>query len=143
MPGLVLLDLGAERTLKEKLNNNWVAGSKDLTLKLYTNNLGTLVDTLIASSFVEAVGGGYAAKTITNGSWTIGTAALRQATYAKQTWTFTGALTGPQTIYGYYLVDSDGVAQWAQEFSTPFTPVNNGDPLSITLAFALSKGTPV
>lgn len=143
MPGLVLLDLGAERMLKEILNNSWVAGSKDYTICLYTNNLGAIPDTAIASSFIEAVGGGYTSKTITNGSWNIGTAALRQGDYTKLTWTFTGALTGPQTIYGYFVKDSDGVAHFAQQLDTPMTPANNGDPLSITPVFALSKGIPV
>lgn len=141
MPGLVLGDTGAEMMLKAILNNVWPAGGKNWTIKLYTNNY-TPLDTSTAGNFTEATGGGYASKTLTNGSWTVGSAALRQGTYAKQTWTFTGALTGNPTIYGYNVVDADGVHVDAQLLSQPFTPINNGDPLSVTPVFALSFGTP-
>lgn len=139
---LVLADVGADTILKAFFNNVWPVGGKDLTIKLYTNDY-TPVDTSVAGSFTEASGGGYAAKTLTNGSWTI-TAANdpSDAVYAQQTWTFTGALTGGATIYGYFVVDADGVLVYAERMGTSFTPANNGDQLKITPAFQLSKGTP-
>ena len=54
-------------------------------------------------------------------------------TYAQQTFTFTGALTGNATIYGYYLVGSiDGVIRWAELLAAPFTPASNGDAVNVT-----------
>lgn len=141
MPGLVLSDVGSEMMLKAILNNVWPGGGKNLTIKLYTNNY-TPLDTSVVGNFTEASGGGYASKTLTNGSWTIGSAALRQGSYAKQVWTFTGALSGNPTVYGYYVIDADGVLVYAQKLSAFYTPIVNGATLGITPIFALSYGTP-
>lgn len=138
---LILTDLGADLMLGNIFNNAWPT-SKDLTLKLYCNQ-PTLADTTVAGDMTEAAGGGYVAKTIANGSWTI-TAGNdpSDAVFAEQTFTFTGALTTNTTIYGYYVVDDNGVMLWGEELSSAFTPASNGDELSITLKFQLSKGTP-
>jgi len=116
--------------------------SASLTIKLFTNNV-TPADTDTAGTYTEATGGGYAAKTITNGSWTVTVGNdPSDAAYAQQTWTFTGALTTNPTIYGYYVVDADGTLLWAEKLAASFTPANNGDELKITPKFQLSKGTP-
>ena len=136
---LVLTDVGADEILKAFFNNDWPT-SKDLTLNLFINDV-TPAQTGI--SYTEAAGGGYSAKTLSNGSWTVTTANdPSDATYAKQTFTFTGALTDDATIYGYYVTNDDSVVLWAEKFSTPFTPVANGDYVEVTPAFQLSSGTP-
>ena len=66
---LVLADAGAASLIKAYFNNTWPAGGKSLTLKLFATNV-TPTDASTAGSFTEAAGGGYAAKTLTNGSWT-------------------------------------------------------------------------
>lgn len=101
----------------------------NLTLKLYSNNrVPAKTDT--AASYTAVAGGGYANKTLAYASWTIAAGASNfpaVATYAAQDFTFTGVTTAPGTIYGYYIVDSDGVLRWAERFLedvVPFEPVN-------------------
>lgn len=140
---LILTDLGADQILKAYFNNDWQA-SKNLKLCLFTNDY-TPVDTTVKANLTEAVGGGYAQITLTNGSWTVTPANdPSDAVYAQQTFTFTGPLTGNPTIYGYYILDNNGSGEvmWAEKFGTPFTPANNGDTIKITPKVQLSKGTP-
>lgn len=134
-------DVGCDVILKAFFNNTRAAGGNNLTLKLFTNNV-TPAQTDTASTYTEAAGGGYAAKTLTAGSWTV-TAANdpSDAVYALQTFTFTGALTSTATVYGYYVVDADGVLVFSEAI-TPFQPANNGDAINITPKFQMSAGTP-
>lgn len=139
---LTLADVGADCILKTFFNNTRPAGGNNFTLKLFVSNT-TPADTDTAATYTVAVGGGYADKTLTNGSFTVTVGNdPSDATYAIQTWTFTGALTTNLTIYGYYVVDADGVLQWAERLGASFTPATNGDQLSVTPKFQLSKGTP-
>lgn len=139
---IVLADVGADVFLKIIFNDDWPGGGIDLTLKLYTNNY-TPLDTSVAGDFSEASGGGYAAKTLSNGSWTVTVGSdPSDAAYAEQTWTFTGALAGTATIYGWFIVDADGVLIMAEKFDYSLTPAKNGDQLRATPKFQLSKGTP-
>ena len=117
-------------------------GATTLTIELFATNV-TPSDTSTKASFTAAAGGGYATKTLTGGSWTIGDdgGGIQQAAYAQQTWTFTGALTTNATIYGYYVYNGTTLI-FAEALSTPFTPANNGDQLSITPIVKASKGTP-
>jgi hypothetical protein len=139
---IVLADVGADNMLKVFFNDDWPTASKDLSLRLYTNNYIPL-DTSVAGDFTEASGGGYAAKTLTNGSWTVTVGNdPSDAVYAEQTWTFTGALSGSATIYGYFILDADGILCLGEKFDYSFTPAKNGDQLRLTPKFQLSKGTP-
>ncbi len=139
---LVLSDVGADELLKTYFNNARPSGGNNLTLKLFTNDY-TPVQTSVAGSFTEASGGGYAAKTLTNGSWTVTVGNdPSDAVYAEQTFTFTGALSGSATVYGYFVVDADGTLVWAERFSSSFQPANNGDTIKITPIFQISSGTP-
>jgi hypothetical protein len=139
---LVVADIGADEILKTYFNNTRPGGGNNLTLKLFTNNY-TPLDTSTAASFTEASGGNYAAKTLTNGSWTISAANdPSDAVYAEQTWTFNGSLSGNATIYGYYVVDADNNLVWAEVAPTPFQPTQNGDIFKVTPKFQASKGTP-
>lgn len=139
---LTLADVGADQILKAYFNNAWPAANKNLSLKLFVTNV-TPADTDTASSYTEASGGGYAAITLNNGSWTVTVGNdPSDATYTEQTFTFTGALTTNTVVYGYYVVDADAVLIWAEKFGTTFTPANNGDTLKVTPKFQLSKGTP-
>src|SRR3990167_1635806 len=104
---LTLADIGADAVLKRYFNSTAPGGGNNLTLKLFTSNT-TPADTDTAATYTEATGGGYAAKTLTNGSWTITIGNdPSDAVYAQQTWTFTGQLSGGASIYGYYVVDAD------------------------------------
>jgi hypothetical protein len=139
----VVCNAGCASALKAYFNNVWPAGGKNLTLKLFATSV-TPTATSTAGSFTEAAGGGYAAITpLTNGSWTeSNVGGIEQAIYAQQTFTFTGALTTNPVIYGYYIVDADGVLVTAQLLDAPFTPANNGDNVKVTPKVQLSHGTP-
>ena len=138
--GLILLDVGADEILKTYFNNYHPSGGNNLTLRLFVNNVNPAQTGI---SYTEASGGGYAAKTLTNGSWVITTANdPSDAVYAQQTFTFTGALTTNLTIYGYYVTDADNTIIWAEKFTTSFTPTDNGDNVKITPKFQASSGTP-
>lgn len=137
---LVLTDLGADLILNTFFNST---AQQNLKLKLFVTDV-TPTDTTVVGDLTEASGGGYAAKTLTNGSWTVASANdPSDAVYAEQTWTFTGPLTTNPTIYGYYVTDNaETTLIYAEKFGTTFTPANNGDQLKLTPKFQLSKGTP-
>lgn len=137
---LVLTDLGADEILKTYFNNVRPAGGNNLALRLFVNNV-TPAQTGV--SYTEATGGGYAAKTITNGSWAITPGNdPSDAVYGQQVFTFTGALTTNTTVYGYYVTDADGTVLWAELLTAPFTPANDGDHVDITPKFQMSSGVP-
>ncbi len=137
---LVLTDLGAGQILKTYFNNTHPAGGNDLTLRLFVNDV-TPAQTGVA--YTEAAGGNYAAKTLTNGSWTVTVANdPSDAVYAQQVFTFSGALTTNPIIYGYYVTDADGTVLWAERLTAPFTPANDGDHVDITPKFQMSSGVP-
>ena len=147
--GLVLSDVGAVEMLEAMLNDAWPAGGKDLTLKLFVNDI-VPSDTHTSADFTEAAGGGYGPKTLAAGSWTVAVVGgIAKAVFAEQVFTFTGELTTNPTAYGYYIEDGDGILRWAEKryladgvTAAPFTPANNGDHLDVTPTFQLSKGTP-
>lgn len=139
---MTVQDVGAEAGLKAQFNNTRAAGGNNLTLKLFVTDV-TPADTDTAATYTEAVGGGYAAKTLTMGSWTVSIVSnIAQAAYAEQTWTFTGALTTNLTIYGYYVVDADNTIIFSEKLAATFTPSQNGDILRVTPVYKRSKGTP-
>lgn len=137
---LTLADVGADAILGTFFNGSPVLGN--LTLRLFVDDQA-LADTLVAGDLVEADGGGYAAKTLTHGSWTLTTGNdPSDVVYAAQEFTFTGALTTNPTIYGYYVTNAAGTLLWAERLAAAFTPAANGDKLTVTPKFQLSKGTP-
>ncbi len=107
-------------------------------LKLFTNNV-TPGDTDVASTYTEMTGQGYSAKTLTKGNWSVVSSnGVGTATYAAQTWTFSGGTA--VTAYGYYIVDAtSGLLLWAEPFGTAKVIQNVGDQIIITPAFTLSK----
>ena len=99
-----------------------------ISLRLYSNDI-TPGETSTLASFTQVAGGGYAAKTLLTASWTVTPGAPSIATYAQQTFTFTGVTTAPGTIYGYYLVDTvTGLYIGGERFAgalVPIEPVEN------------------
>lgn len=110
---------------------NKVATPENLVYHFFTNNI-TPSDTDTAATYTEATGGGYAAITMTGASWTVTSANPAVASYAQQTWTFTGALTTNPTIYGYYVTRATSLDLLFAETFTAFTPANNGDNIKVT-----------
>jgi len=110
--GLALLvpDVGEVRLLEIALK------TRNQTLKLYVNDK-TPAEGDTAASYTEMSTCGYAAKTLTAGSWSISSAGgITTASYAQQIWTFTAG--GPTRVYGYFIVDTlDGTIVWAERFA--------------------------
>jgi hypothetical protein len=124
---------GRTLALKNLLNNT---APQNMSLRLFTNNVTPTV-TSVAGDFTEAAGGGYAAKTLAGGSWTFGNDGVDDglATYADQTWTFTGALTGSATIYGWFMVQvTSGIIVAAERLSDTMTPAVANDALTLSPA---------
>ena len=138
----VLTDVGADELLKVYFNDDRPASGNNLTLRLYVADR-QLADTDTTCP-TAAAGGGYADKTLTNGSWTVTPANdPSDSVYAQQTWTFTGPLSLPgQTIYGYCILDADSTVIVEEKFTGNFTPTQNGDTLKLTPKVKMSKGTP-
>lgn len=98
-----------------------------LTMRLYGNDK-TPANGDVAANYTEIAGGGYVSKALTFANWTIVAGTPSSGSYAPQTWTFTGPVNAPGTIYGYYVTrNSDGHLMWAERFpaaNVPFGPVN-------------------
>lgn len=122
----VLVNQAEVIALKALLNHT--AQSYNLILRLFTNNQ-TPVETHTEADYTEAAGNGYAAATLTGASWTVNPGAPSSATYAEQTFTFSGALGN---VYGYYYT-ANGVLISAERFTDgPYNIQNNGDSIKIT-----------
>jgi hypothetical protein len=107
---------------------NKVTTTRDLVYRLFATNV-TPAETDTAGSYTEAAGGGYANKTLTGANWTVSSGT---ASYAEQTYTFTGALTTNGTVYGYYVTRATDADILLAEAFTSFTPTNNGDNIKLT-----------
>lgn len=109
------------------------------TLKLFSSNTTPTVATVVGD-FTETSGGGYASKALTGSSYTIGDDGVDDAlaSYAEQTWTFTGVVSGTGIVYGYYIVQAtSGLLMWCERFASSFTPAVNGDALALTVKLRL------
>jgi len=108
---------------------------ENLVLRLFTNNI-TPAETDTAATYTEATGNGYSAITLTGANWTIVEGAPGTASYAEQTFTFTGALGN---VYGYFLTRAtSGRIALAERFTAaPFNITTNGDQIKITLQITL------
>lgn len=112
-----------------------------LTLRLYSNNY-TPVAASIAASFTEVAGGGYTNRPLLYAGWAFTAGAPSYALAALESWTYTGPVNAPGTVYGYYVTrDSDGKLMWAERFPAavlPFTPIA-GSTTKITPKFTGSS----
>lgn len=124
----------AEAILLGRMLNNLTPS--DCKLKLYTNDR-TPAEADVLGSYTESTGSGYAAIALTGASWTITTVTgTTTASYAQQTFTYTGA---EASIYGYYVVDSAGSnLLWAERFSDgPYAIPSGGGSVKITPQISL------
>lgn len=118
--------------------------SEDFSLRLFRTDVTTgltetQIDALDETDFTEATFTGYAAITLTGGSWSTSGSDPSRATYAQQTFTCSGGSS--QQVYGYYLTDdtdSDSLAAFEQ-FDGPVT-ISSGDTLLITPRINLEDG---
>ena len=108
---------------------------QNVVLRLYTNNY-TPVETSTEANFTEASGFGYTSVTLAGASWTITPGNPTSASFAQQTFTFTGTLGN---VYGYYMTQlTSGFIMWAERFTDgPYNIVNSGDQIKITPVITL------
>jgi hypothetical protein len=108
---------------------------ENLVLRLFTNDI-TPSESDTAATYTEASGNGYSAITLTGASWTITEGAPSTASYAEQTFTFTGALGN---VYGYYLTRAtSGRIAFAERFTgAPFAISTSGDQIKVTVQITL------
>jgi len=108
-------------------NANW-------TLRLYVND-HTPTGATVLGSLTEMTTQGYAAKTLTNTSWSVSDVGVQsRATYAEQTYVFDGT-GGATNVYGYYLTDNtSGALLWVERFSgAPIVvPATYGGEIKVT-----------
>ena len=107
----------------------------DPVLHLYNNTDLTVDDSVVIGDITEASATGYAAITLTGGSWTTTQdGGVTTAEYSEQTFNFT---TGA-SLYGYYVTDTSDNLLWLEEFSgAPFTLPSGGGTIAITSKITL------
>ena len=120
-------NVGEVLMLKNIVNNT---APQNLILMLNTNDVNNF-ETDVTANYTEASGAGYANVTLTGTTWAINSADPSNATYAQQTFTFTGSLGN---VYGYFIAETtSGILKWAERFSNgPFDIQNNGDQIKVT-----------
>lgn len=102
----------------------------DVVLHLYSNNV-TPTESDTISTYTESVAAGYSSVELTGTDWTVSSVAgLATATFATQTFTFSGAAT----IYGYYVTDNSSTTLlWAERFTAaPVTIPLSGGSILVT-----------
>jgi len=117
---LVVPQVGSVEQLAKYLNQIF-------SLRLYSNNITPGI-TDVAADYTVVTGGGYANIPLNFVEWAISPGTPAVALYSDfQDFQFTGATGAPGTIYGYYLLDAEGILAWAERFApgdVPFTPIN-------------------
>ncbi len=91
-----------------------------LTVKLYSNDVTPAQDD-VAGDYTEVTGGGYADVDIADGTdFTVTAGNPSQAEFADFIeFAFTGTTGGSGIVYGYFIVDANGVLIGAQRGSAP------------------------
>jgi hypothetical protein len=123
---LLVPNEGEVQLLGIAVNN---VANENLLLKLFSTNV-TPAEADTAATYTEVAAAGYAAITLTKGSWTVANAAgVTTATYAEQTFTMTAATA----CYGYYVVGAtSGKLFWAENFGSNYAIPSGGGSIKIT-----------
>ena len=131
---LLVNDIGEQEMLARIVGKHAPGAGDTLVLRLYDADR-TPVEGDSISLYSESDGTGYAAVTLEMASWTIGEGAgdTSYATYAQQTFTYTGG----DTLYGYYVTTADSAGDtlvyFAEKFSDgPYTIPSGGGTIKIT-----------
>ena len=128
--------LGENALLRDMLGITPVGA---LTIKLFINDF-TPGDADTSASYTEMASHGYSQKTIPVASWSVAQVAnVGEASATPVVWTFTAGIGGPVTIFGYFVVGTDGTVRWAEKFSSSFVVEFLNDSITITPKFTLSS----
>lgn len=140
---MMFTNLGIQALLNRGIKGSFPNGGDDFALRLYTNT-HTLASTDTSAQLTEAAGGDYAAKTLAASGFTIAfTGSIYTASFAVQSFVFSGPLTTNPNCVGYYITDANGTVWIEEAFASSFSPFNNGDALPIVPTIQGSHGTPV
>jgi hypothetical protein len=108
------------------------------TLRLFaTDHTPAKTDT--EADYIEAAGGDYAPFPLNAANWATTPGSPTLTRYLLRTFSFTGALTGNPTVYGYYISRDSGGIVYAERFAQPFTPANPGDAVDVTAQLTLGS----
>lgn len=132
LKGIIMLagflpDEGEEMLVKWAAGEANVDRGTNLDLVLFTNV--SPGETITAATLTQPSGGGYATITLTDGSWT-GSGSSRS--YAQQTFSFTGTVTG--SVQGYAILSKGTTARIVAievDSNGPYSFVN-GDTYKVT-----------
>lgn len=132
---LVLPNQGEQITLEAMVGKT---AGQNLVLRLFKSNT-TPDESTTEATVTEADFTGYSAITLTAASWSYTAGDPGTIAYAQQTFT-SSAGSQSQAVYGYYLTQvTSGKLVWAERFTDgPYTIVNNGDTIKVTLNFTQS-----
>lgn len=127
---LVVPDVSEVALLKRMLG---YSATGNEILRLYTNDLTPTENTSLVGTNAPTESGvsGYAAITLTAGSWAVSTVAgTTSGIYAEQTYTYSTS----ETLYGYYVTDTSGTnLLWIERFTgAPFILPSSGGQVAIT-----------
>jgi hypothetical protein len=123
---LLVPNAGEVQLLGIAINN---VANENLLLKLFSTNV-TPAEADTPASYTEVTATGYAAITLTKGSWSVANVAgVTTASYAEQTFTMTAATA----CYGYYVVGAtSGILYWAESFGSNYAIPAGGGSIKIT-----------
>lgn len=123
---------------------SWITATANTTLKLFSNSY-TPSATDTAGNYTEATFGGYSAQTLYTNGWQ--TPTIDSNNHAVSTYSVPGQtapyplnwnVTSAQTIYGYYVVASDGTLLFAEAFAAARS-LQSGDSLQLTPQLTLQS----
>lgn len=130
MPPLIFPQESTADVLQERVN-------LALTLRLYSNNHTPQVGDTFAS-YIEVLGGGYAAVALNSAQWEISPGSPSVALYNSFVpFTFTG-VPAIATVYGYYITTATDLVLLAEEFDPsdiPFVVTGPGRTVQIRPRF--------
>lgn len=131
---VVFTDAAEVVALRNYVNNT---APETLVVRLYSNNKSPNKLDLV-SDYVEVVGNGYAAETLTPADFVFSAGDPASAAYPQVTFTFSGAAGN---VFGYFVTRATtGDLQFANRFSNaPINIANNGDEIRITLTITLNN----
>lgn len=130
---VMVTDAGAQYFL----DNGYLNG---FYIVLFSDSI-TLADTNTKASHTEITGGGYADIAVYTPTTSI-VSGIAQIVYEAADFIFTGPIDDSATIKGFMACDSsNNTLLFHETFATAYTPVNNGDTLTVNLKLKLGNGT--
>lgn len=124
---LVVPDQGEVKLLEYIVNKS---SASDLVIHLYVDEIDLSAEDFSEEQFEESTAAGYASATLLGANWNVSTTAGISAAVYNVSIEF--AFTEGDSVYGYYVTNSDGVVLWAERFpGAPFNLPSGGGEISV------------